>query len=65
MTNIAEMISNPLMLRSRTTASLEGSFLRLVLAEAINYGLPPQVVASLDDIAAMPPVRRRIWQHLW
>ena len=28
-------------------------YLRLVLAEAASYGMPPQVVATLDDIAAM------------
>lgn len=30
-----------------------GPFLRLVLAEAASYGMPPQVVATLDDVAAM------------
>ena len=53
MTNIAEMMNNPLMQRAQSTTSLQGSFLRLVLAEAMNYGLPPQVVATLDDVAAM------------
>ena len=31
MTNIAEMFNNPLMQRAQTMASLQGSFLRLVL----------------------------------
>ena len=53
MTNIAEMMNNPLMQRAQSTTSLQGSFLRLVLAEAINYGVPPQVIATLDDVAAM------------
>ena len=53
MTNIAEMMNNPLMQRAQSTTSLQGSFLRLVLAEAINYGMPPQVIATLDDVAAM------------
>ena len=53
MTNIAEMMNNPLMQRAQSTTSLQGSFLRLVLAEAINYGIPPQVIATLDDVAAM------------
>jgi hypothetical protein len=25
----------------------------LVLAEAASYGMPPQVIATLDDVAAM------------
>ena len=30
-----------------------GPFLRLVLAEAVRYGMPPQAIATLDDVAAM------------
>jgi hypothetical protein len=40
-------------MQSPLTQAGPGSFLRLVLAEAANYGMPPQVVATLDDVAAM------------
>lgn len=46
--NIAEIMKNPLM-----KGTEQGPFLRLVLAEAASYGMPPLVVATLDDIAAM------------
>jgi hypothetical protein len=40
-------------MKSPLTQAGPGSFLRLVLAEAASYGMPPQVVATLDDVAAM------------
>jgi hypothetical protein len=36
-----------------TRTGQTGSFLRLVLAQAMGYGMPPRIVAGLDDIAAM------------
>lgn len=47
-TNLVELINNPL---AQTGQS--GSFLRLVLAEAALYGMPPQIIATLDDVASM------------
>lgn len=46
--NIAEILKSPLMKNTDP-----GPFLRLVLAEAASYGMPPLVVATLDDIAAI------------
>jgi len=46
--DIIEIMKNPLAESGRP-----GPFLRLVLAEAAGYGLPPQIVATLDDIGAM------------
>jgi hypothetical protein len=46
--DVIELMRNPLTQDGRT-----GSFLRLVLAEAVRHGLPPQAVATLDDVAAM------------
>jgi hypothetical protein len=47
-TNLLQVMNSPL-----TQAGQTGPFLRLVLAEAISYGMPPQVAATLDDVAAM------------
>ena len=46
--NLMEIIASPLTQTGRT-----GPFLRLVLAECASYGMPAQVIATLDDIAAM------------
>src|SRR5207237_350968 len=46
--DVLEIMRSPLTESGRT-----GPFLRLVLAEAASYGMPPQVVATLDDVAAM------------
>lgn len=46
--NIIDLMTNPLAQAGRT-----GPFMRLVLAEAAHYGMPPQIVAALDDVAAM------------
>jgi hypothetical protein len=46
--NIVEILKSPLAESGRN-----GPFLRLVLAEAASYGMPPQIVATLDDVAAM------------
>jgi hypothetical protein len=50
MTDFVSLLQNPL-LTSATNS--RGPYLRLVLAEAANYGMPPQVVACLDDLASM------------
>src|SRR5579859_6085401 len=52
MMNIVEIMTNPLTQRATETRKT-GPFLRLVLAEAASYGMPPQVIATLDDVAAM------------
>src|ERR1700733_1088669 len=36
-----------------TQSGRPGHFLRLVLAEAASYGMPPQIIATLDDIGSM------------
>ena len=46
--DVPGILRSPLTQDGRT-----GSFLRLVLAEAVRHGLPPQACATLDDIAAM------------
>lgn len=46
--DIIELMRNPLTQEGRS-----GPFLRLVLAESARYGMPPQVIATLDDVAAM------------
>ena len=46
--DIMEIMQSPL-----TQSGRSGSFLRRVVAEAASYGMPPQVIASLDDVAAM------------
>ena len=46
--DIMEIMQSPL-----TQSGRSGSFLRLVLAESASYGMTPQVIASLDDVAAM------------
>jgi hypothetical protein len=46
--DIVEIMRSPL-----TQSGRSGPFLRLVLAEAASYGMPPQVIATLDDVAAM------------
>lgn len=45
--DLATVVASPLL------ANGYGGFLRLVLAEAAGYGMPPEVVATLDDVAAM------------
>jgi len=47
-TDVLALVRSPLM-ESRNA----GSFLRLVLAEAALYGMPPQVLATLDDLASL------------
>src|SRR5690242_1002571 len=47
--SILEILNNPLMRRG----DRDTNFLRLVLAEAASFGLPPQLVAAIDDTAAM------------
>jgi hypothetical protein len=46
--DIIELMRSPL-----TQSGKSSNFLRLVLSEAASYGMPAQVVATLDDIAAM------------
>jgi hypothetical protein len=46
--DLAKIMTSPLVQTGEP-----GPFLRLVLAEAARYGMPPQVVATLDDIGAM------------
>lgn len=46
--DVLEIMRNPLVQEGRS-----GPFLRLVLAEAVRYGMPPQAIATLDDVAAM------------
>jgi len=46
--DVIEMMSSPLVQTGRT-----GSYLRMVLAEAGQYGMPGNVIVMLDDLAAM------------
>jgi hypothetical protein len=46
--DIAEIMLSPL-----TQSGRAGNFLRLVLAECANFGMPGSTIATLDDIAAM------------
>lgn len=46
--DIIELMNNPL-----TQAGSASPFIRLVLAQAAFFGMPPQAVATLDDLAAM------------
>jgi hypothetical protein len=46
--DLIKLLGNPL-----TQSSRSSHFLRLVLSEAGNYGMPGDVIAALDDIAAM------------
>ena len=46
--DVVEIMQSPLTQLGRT-----GPFLRLVLAEAAVYGMPAQVIATLDDVAAV------------
>jgi hypothetical protein len=46
--NLTELMLNPLAQSGRS-----GHFLRLVLAEAGAYGMPGDVIATLDDVASM------------
>ena len=46
--DIIEILKSPLVQSGNT-----GSFLRLVLAEAGNHGMPGQTIALLDDVASM------------
>lgn len=46
--NMLEVMTSPL-----TQTGRSAPFLRLVLAEALQFGMPAQVVATLDDIAAL------------
>ena len=61
--DVVEILRSPLAETGRS-----GPFLRLVLAEAVRYGMPPQAVATLDDVAAMlgfyEPLRRSVSAHV-
>lgn len=46
--DVLQIMTNPL-----TQASSSSSFLRLVLALAGSHGMPQQVIATIDDVAAM------------
>ena len=46
--NMTEILTNPL-----ARSGKSGDFVRLVLAEAAQYGMPGNIVAMLDDVAAM------------
>jgi hypothetical protein len=46
--DILKIMENPL-----TQSGRPGHFLRLVLAEAASYGMPTQIIATLDDIGSM------------
>jgi hypothetical protein len=50
---VIDIMSNPLMARTREHTFRPEGFLRLVLAQAANYGMPPQVIASLDDLGSV------------
>jgi hypothetical protein len=50
---LLDIMSNPLMARTREHSFRPEGFLRLVLATAANYGMPPQVIASLDDLGSI------------
>jgi hypothetical protein len=57
------ILTNPL-----TQTGKPGHLMRLCLAMAISYGMPPQVAATLDDLAAMfgfyEPLPSNAQQHL-
>ena len=61
--DVVEILRSPLAETGRS-----GPFLRLVLAEAVRYGLPPQAIATLDDVAAMlgfyEPLPRSVSAHV-
>jgi hypothetical protein len=46
--DVVEILRSPL-----TQSGKTGNFLRLVLAEAANYGMPGKTIAMIDDVAAM------------
>jgi hypothetical protein len=47
-TNVLDLMRNPLVQEGQTS-----SFIRLILAECGAYGMPAQIIATLDDVAAM------------
>jgi hypothetical protein len=61
--NVYDLMLNPL-----ATTGRSSNFLRLILAEAGSYGMPGDVIAVLDDVAAMlgyyDPVPRGQAAHL-
>lgn len=62
-TDVQSIVESPLFMVARP-----GAYLRLVLAEAAAYGMPPQVIATLDDVAAMlgfyAPIPANLQNHI-
>lgn len=64
MLDLIDVIRNPLMGESLIgAANSPGSFTRLVLAQAVMFGMPPEWAAALDDLGSMltlnPPMTPR------